>query len=63
MSWRIQTSLALVACGTGVTLWCLLSTTALSMTAFFMLGLPIYGLAALLFFWEILLDLRRHRVL
>jgi len=63
MSWRIQTSLALVAVGTGFTMWCLIKTTALSMTAFFSLGVPLYGLAALVYIWEILLDLRRHRVL
>lgn len=63
MSWRIRTSLALVAVGTGFTAWCLVKTTALSMTAFFALGMPLFGLAALLYVWEILLDLRRHRVL
>jgi hypothetical protein len=63
MSWRIKTSLLLVALGTGFTLWCLVRTTALSMTLFFTLGLPVYGLAAILYVTDVLLDLRRHRVL
>jgi len=63
MSWRIQTSLALVALGTGFAVWCLAKTTALSMTAFLGVGVPLYGLAASLYIWEILLDLRSHRVL
>ena len=63
MSWRIRSSLALVAIGTGFTMWCLLDTTALSMTGFFALGVPSYGLGAILYVWEILLDLRRHHVL
>lgn len=63
MNWRIRVSLMLVALGTFFAVWCLESTTALSMTLFFVLGLPIYGLAALIYLWEILLDLRRHKVL
>ena len=63
MSWRILTCLSLVAVATVVTLACLVKTTALSMTAFFSLGLPLYGVAAVLYIWEFFLDLRRHRVL
>ena len=39
------------------------NTTTNSMTAFFMVGLPLYGLGALLYVADVLLDLRRHRVL
>ena len=63
MSWRIRTSLALVAAGTGLASWCLVNTTALSMTAFLSLGVAFYGLAVVLYVWEIFLDLRAHRVL
>ena len=60
---RIRIALLFVAVAVGLMLWCLLSTTALSMTLFFSFGIPFYGLAVLLYVWEILLDLRAHRVL
>lgn len=63
LGWRIRCSLAAVAVGTVFTLWCLADTTALSMTMFFTFGIPLYGLGAILYVWEILLDLRRHKVL
>lgn len=63
LGWRIRCSLAAVAVGTVFTLWCLADTTALSMTLFFTFGVPLYGLGAALYIWEILLDLRRHEVL
>lgn len=63
MNWRLKTAIAMVATGTALTLWCLFETTALSMTAFFSLGIPLYGLGALLYVLEIFLDLRQHRVL
>ena len=63
MNWRMRTAVALVASGTGLSLWCLYHTSALSMTAFFSLGIPLYGLGAILYIVEILLDLRAHRVL
>lgn len=63
MSWRIQGSIALIAVTVASMIWCLADTTALSMTGFFLLGLPSYGLGVLLFFWEVLIDLREHRVL
>ena len=63
MNLRMRLCLAAVAAGTVLTLWCLAETTALSMTAFFSLGLPLYGVATLLYVVELLLDLRRHDVL
>lgn len=63
MNWRMRTAVALVVLGTAFALWCLFTTNALSMTLFFSLGIPLYGLGALLYVAEILLDLRRHRVL
>lgn len=63
MNRNLRLALLLVAVGTAFTLWCLVKTTALSMTLFFIVGLPLYGLGALLYVVEILRDLRRHRVL
>lgn len=63
MNRNLRLALFLVAIGTVFTLWCLVKTTALSMTLFFTFGLPLYGLGALLYVVEILRDLRRHRVL
>lgn len=63
MNWRLRLSLALVASGTLFTVACLYRTTALSMTFFFLLGLPLHGLGALIYVVEILRDLRRHEVL
>lgn len=63
MNWRMRTDIALVASGSGLSLWCLYQTSALSMTAFFSFGIPFYALGALLYIVEILLDLRAHRVL
>jgi len=63
MNWRIRLSLALVASGTIFALACLYRTTALSMTFFFLFGLPLYGVGALLYVVEILRDLRKHKVL
>jgi hypothetical protein len=63
MNWRMRAAVALVALGTCFTLWCLVETNALSMTLFFSFGIPLYGLGAVLYVAEILLDLRRHRVL
>ncbi|MFN2427060.1 MAG: hypothetical protein ABR587_11515 [Candidatus Binatia bacterium] len=63
MSGKIRLALFLEAVATCLTLWCLVNTTALSMTLFFSVGLPLYGLGAALYVWEVLLDLRHHRVL
>lgn len=63
MSWRIRTAIGLISLTMAFMVWCLVQTTALSMTGFFAIGLPLYGLGVLLFVWEILLDLREHRVL
>jgi predicted membrane channel-forming protein YqfA (hemolysin III family) len=63
MTWRIRLSLVLVAIATAFTLWCLVETTALSMTAFFSLGIPLYAVAAVFYVWELFRDLRQHRVL
>lgn len=63
MNWRLKTAIAMVAAGTILALWCLIETTAISMTAFFSLGIPLYGLGAILYIAEIILDLRAHRVL
>ena len=63
MNWRVRLTLVLVAIATAFTLWCLIETTALSMTAFFSFGIPLYALAAVLHIWELLLDLRQHSVL
>lgn len=63
MNWRMRISILLIAISTLFTLWCLYVTTAISMTAFFSLGVPLYGLGVLLFLWEIVLDLKEHRVL
>lgn len=63
MNWRMRSAIALVGLAVAMSLWCLFETTALSMTAFFSVGIPLYGLGALLYIAEILLDLRNHRVL
>ncbi len=63
LGWRIHCALAAVGVGAGFTLWCLIDTTAISMTMFFTFGIPLYGLGAALYVWEIFLDLRRHGVL
>lgn len=63
MNTQLKICLALVALGTGFAVWCLVKTTAISMTLFFSLGLPIYGLAALIYLVEFFRDLRRHDVL
>lgn len=63
MSLRMRISIALVAIAMVFTGACLYETTALTMTAFFSLGLPLYGLGALLFVWEVVVDLRSHQVL
>jgi hypothetical protein len=59
----IRFAILLVTVGTVLAGWCLAETTSLSMTLFFMLGLPAFGLAAVLYVREVVLDLRRHRVL
>jgi hypothetical protein len=59
----IRLALLLVVMGTVLAGWCLAETTSLSMTLFFMLGLPSFALAAVLYVREVVLDLRRHRVL
>jgi hypothetical protein len=63
MNWRMRAAIALVALATVLAFWCLIQTTAVSMTVFFSIGIPFYGLGALLYLAEIFLDLRRHRVL
>jgi hypothetical protein len=63
LNWRLRASIALTAIGMAFTLWCLIETTAISMTLFFSLGIPLYGLAVVLYLIEIFLDLRRARVL
>lgn len=63
MNWRMRSAITLVSLAVGLSLWCLFETTALSMTAFFSLGIPLYGLGAILYIVEILVDLRNHRVL
>jgi hypothetical protein len=59
----IRVALALVAFATVITLSCLVKTTALSMTFFFAAGIPLYGLAALIYIVEVIRDLRHHQVL
>ena len=63
LSWRVRSSVVLVTSAVAFMVWCLVDTTALSMTAFFMVGLPLYLLGVLLYLWEIAVDLRMHRVL
>jgi len=63
MNWRIRVSLVLSMLGYALTLWCLVATTAISMTLFFSLALPLFGLSALLYIIDVLLDLRQHEVL
>jgi uncharacterized membrane protein len=58
----IRVSIAAVVACVGLALWCLIDTTALSMTLFFTVGLPLYGFAVLLYLFEVLRDLRRHGV-
>jgi predicted membrane channel-forming protein YqfA (hemolysin III family) len=59
----VRAALACSALATVPTLWCLYETTALSMTSFFTFGIPLYGLGALLYLFEVFRDLRRHEVL
>jgi len=63
MNWRIITSLVLAAAGYVLAIWCLYETTALSMTFFFSFGIPCFGIAAILYIIDVLIDLRRHEVL
>jgi len=59
----IRIALVLVAIATALAVSCLVKTTALSMTFFFSISLPAYGLAAILYIVEVIRDLRHHRVL
>lgn len=63
MNGRMRAAVALVALGTVLAIWCLIQTTAMSMTFFFTFGIPLYGLGVLFYLAEIFLDLRNHRVL
>jgi len=63
MPMGVRAGLACSALATVPTLWCLYETTALSMTSFFTFGIPLYGLGALLYIFEVFRDLRRHEVL
>lgn len=63
MSRRIRVALLLNLIGWGAAAVCLLHTTAITMTLFFFLGIPAFGLALLLYLLEVLRDLRRHRVI
>ena len=63
MSRRMKVSVGLTAVAMALAVWCLAETTSVSMTIFFTFGLPIYGLAVLLYAIEVVADLRRHRVL
>lgn len=63
MSLRLRLCVLAITAGSLFAIWCLATTTALSMTLFFMIGLPLYGLGVLLYVVELLVDLRRHRVL
>jgi hypothetical protein len=63
MNTMLKVCLALVALGTCFTMWCLIKTTAISMTLFFSFGIPLYALAILLYLVEFFRDLRSHDVL
>lgn len=63
MSVRIRIAVALVAIGAALALSCLIETSALSMTLFFSVSLPFFGMAMVLYLVEVLQDLRQHRVL
>jgi hypothetical protein len=63
LTWRFRLALACVAVGTVLTVWCLIVTTAISMTFFLGFGVPLYLLGAALYAWEIIIDLKRHDVL
>ncbi len=60
---KIEIALLLSGLGLAVTLPCLIDTTPITMTAFFMLGIPLFAAGFLLYAAAVLKDLRQHRVL
>jgi hypothetical protein len=59
----IQIALFLNGLGLLATIPCLLETTPLSMTAFFMLGIPLFAAGFLLYVVAVIRDLRQNNVL
>ncbi len=63
MTKRIQIALILNALGLLATIPCLLDTTPISMTVFFVFGIPLFAAGFLSYVAAIIQDLRQHKVL
>jgi hypothetical protein len=59
----IQIALFLIGLGLLATIPCLLVTTPISMTGFFMLGIPLFAAGFLFYVVAVIQDLRQHKVL
>lgn len=59
----VEIALLLSGLGLCATLPCLIDTTPITMTAFFLLGIPLFGLGFLVYVYAVIRDLRRHGVL
>jgi hypothetical protein len=63
MTRGIQIALILNGLGLLATIPCILDTTPISMTVFFVVGIPLFGAAFLSYAAAVIQDLRRHKVL
>jgi len=63
MTRGIQIALILNGLGLLATIPCLLDTTPINMTVFFVLGIPLFGIGFLSYVVAVIQDLRRHKVL
>lgn len=61
--WTVRIALMLAALGSVFTVICFLKTTPMTMTLFFFIGIPAYGIGMLLYLWAVIQDLRQHGVL
>ncbi len=63
MTKPIEIALWLDLLGVLATLPCLLDTTPITMTLFFMVGIPLFAAGFLVYVGTVIADLRRHRVI
>lgn len=59
----LRTALILHGFGLLLTIPCLVSSTPITMTVFFMLGIPLFAAGFLSYLWVVIQDLRRHGVM
>lgn len=58
----IEIALVLSGIGYMLTVPCLVDTTPITMTIFFAFGIPFFAAGFLLYAYDVLRDLRRHKV-